>query len=293
MQFVTLREEAGGPTQTAVLGPRGWVTLASLQSVGLPDGWANDIQSLIAAGAEGVAQVQRALDATPDGATLAADLDALPLAPVVLRPAKILCVGLNYRKHAAESNMAVPSTPILFSKFANALAAYQDEVLIPPVTSQVDYEAELAIVIGGPARDLREDEALKAVFGYCAANDVSARDLQMRTSQWLIGKTCDRFLPLGPVLVTADEVGNPDALTIRSYVNGQLRQNSSTADMVFGVAQIVAYASQFFTLEPGDIICTGTPEGVAMGLPGTPWLQPGDEVVVEVEKLGRLRNRFV
>ncbi|MGL4649418.1 MAG: fumarylacetoacetate hydrolase family protein, partial [Caldilineaceae bacterium] len=129
MQFVTLREQADGPTQTAVLGPRGWVTLASLQSVGLPDAWATDIQSLIAAGAPGVAQVQRALDATPDCATLAAHLDALPLAPVVLRPAKILCVGLNYRKHAAESNMAVPSTPILFSKFANALAAHQDEVL--------------------------------------------------------------------------------------------------------------------------------------------------------------------
>jgi len=297
MQFLTLRQSNGGPGSVAVRAERGWVELSALaaQSEGaLPASWCNDIKALIAAGPSALERVQRALASYPASApTLGSDVDALPVAPVVPQPNKILCVGLNYRKHAAESKMAVPTSPILFSKFSNAIAAHGDEVPIPAATAQADYEAELTVVIGRPAFRVSEEDALNYVFGYCNCNDVSARDLQMRTSQWLIGKTSDRFLPLGPVVVTADEVGNPGNLAVRCHVNGELRQNSNTGDMVFNVPQIISYASQFFTLEPGDVICTGTPEGVAMGIPGTPWLKPGDEVVVEIEKLGRLRNRFV
>jgi 2-keto-4-pentenoate hydratase/2-oxohepta-3-ene-1,7-dioic acid hydratase in catechol pathway len=217
----------------------------------------------------------------------------LRLGPCVPRPGKIVCVGLNYRRHAEEAGMAVPETPVLFSKYANALAASGDEVPLPDVAEQYDYEAELGVVIGRPARDVSEADALDHVWGYCNCNDVSARDLQFRSTQWMLGKTLDRFLPVGPHLVSADEVGDPQALGIRCTVNGEVRQDSSTADMVFGVAELVGYISRFWTLEPGDLIATGTPQGVAQGRPDRPWLRPGDEVVVEVGDLGRLTSRMV
>ncbi|WP_018132281.1 fumarylacetoacetate hydrolase family protein [Effusibacillus pohliae] len=218
----------------------------------------------------------------------------LQFAPCVPNPQKIICVGLNYRKHAEESNMPIPEYPILFNKFNNALAAHGDEVLLPAQSQQVDYEAELAIVIGKTAKRVPKEEALSYVFGYCAANDLSARDLQFRTNQWLLGKSCDGFSPLGPYLVTADEVGNPNELAIRSYVNGELRQNSNTADMIFHCDELVSYISRFMTLVPGDVILTGTPEGVIMGYPKEQqvWLKEGDEVTIEIEKLGCLTNRM-
>jgi 2-keto-4-pentenoate hydratase/2-oxohepta-3-ene-1,7-dioic acid hydratase in catechol pathway len=216
----------------------------------------------------------------------------LTLGPCVPQPGKIVCIGLNYRRHAEEAGMAVPSTPVLFSKYANSLAASGDEVRLPDVARQYDYEAELGVVIGRAARRVSEAEALDHVWGYCNCNDVSARDLQFRSTQWMLGKTLDRFLPVGPHLVSADEVEDPQALSLRCTVNGDVRQDSSTADMVFGVAELVSYISQFWTLEPGDLIATGTPQGVAQGRPDTPWLVPGDEVVVEVGPLGRLVNRM-
>lgn len=220
---------------------------------------------------------------------------ALTLAPVVPNPGKILCVGLNYRKHAAESNMAVPAYPVLFSKFNNAIAAPGEAVPIPPDWTQVDYEAELVVVIGKTARRVSEADALDYVLGYCSGNDVSERALQFRSGQWLLGKTPDKFLPIGPYLVTADEIPDPQTLAIRGWLNGELRQNSSSADMIFSVAQIIAYASQYMTLQPGDIISTGTPEGVITGLPKERqvWLKPGDSYTVEVGPLGRLTNTFV
>jgi|SRR5215472_10505946 len=218
----------------------------------------------------------------------------LQLGPCVPRPGKIVCVGLNYRRHAEEAGMEVPETPVLFSKYANSVAASGDDVPLPAVARQYDYEAELGVVIGRAARDVSEAEALDHVWGYCNCNDISARDLQFRSTQWMLGKTLDRFLPLGPYVVSRDEVGDPQALAIRCTVNGDLRQDSNTADMVFGVAELVSYISRFWTLEPGDVIATGTPEGVAQGRrPDPPWLRPGDEVVVEVGDLGRLRNRMV
>ncbi|GGJ02135.1 2-keto-4-pentenoate hydratase [Alicyclobacillus cellulosilyticus] len=219
---------------------------------------------------------------------------AVRFGPCVPAPGKILCVGLNYRRHAAESNMPVPETPVLFPKYANALAAHGETIYAPLSAQKLDYEAELCIVIGRRAKHLSREEALYAVFGYCNANDLSARDLQFRTSQWLLGKTCDGFCPIGPYLVTADEVPDPNALSIRCFVNGELRQDSNTADMVFSCAELVHYVSQYMTLEPGDLILTGTPEGVILGYPPERqrWLDAGDEVTVEIEGLGRLTNRL-
>ncbi|HEY8447015.1 MAG TPA: fumarylacetoacetate hydrolase family protein [Thermomicrobiales bacterium] len=219
-------------------------------------------------------------------------LDELGLrhGPCVPNPGKIVCVGLNYRKHAIETNAPIPEYPVLFSKYNNAIAAHGESIPMPPVAHQYDYEVELGVVIGTRAYHVEEADALNYVFGYCCANDVSVRDLQMRTSQWLLGKTLDKFLPIGPYLVTADEVGDPQQLRLRCLVNGEVRQDSTTADMIFSVANIISYISRYFPLDPGDVIVTGTPEGVAMGRPDKPWLKPGDEVVIEIDRLGQLRN---
>jgi 2-keto-4-pentenoate hydratase/2-oxohepta-3-ene-1,7-dioic acid hydratase in catechol pathway len=247
-------------------------------------------------GQPAVDAVQSVVDAAAGSESAASwtlDEMGLQYGPAVADPGKIICVGLNYRRHAAETNMPVPTTPVLFSKFDNTIAAYGDSVSLPPVATEYDYEVELGVIIGKPARNVSEAEALDYVFGYVTANDISVRDLQTRTSQWLLGKTMDNFLPVGPYLVTADEVGDPQLLGIKTWVNGEIRQNSNTGDMIFTVAEIVSYISRYFTLEPGDIIVTGTPEGVAMGREDKPWLKPGDEVVVEVEKLGTLKNVMI
>ena len=217
----------------------------------------------------------------------------LTLAPVVPNPPKIICVGLNYRKHAEESGMGIPQNPVLFSKFNNVLAADGETIPMDPKWAQVDYEAELAVVIGKTARYVSEEAALDVVLGYCCANDLSERELQFRSGQWLLGKTPNKFLPLGRYLVTADEIPDPQNLSIKGWYNGELRQNSNTSDMIFNVAQIIAYISQYMTLSPGDVITTGTPEGVIMGMKEKHFMQPGDEYVIEIEKLGRLTNRMV
>lgn len=226
--------------------------------------------------------------------TLYLDESELDFGPCVTRPGKILCVGLNYRDHAEETGMAVPQHPILFNKFHNGIAAHGDPVPLPSNAEQVDYEAELAIVIGQTTRAVEKEDALDHVFGYCVANDLSARDLQFRTSQWLLGKCLDHFCPIGPYLVTADEVGDPGRLGIRCQVNGDIRQDSNTSEMIFSCAELISYLSQYMTLEAGDIILTGTPAGVIAGAPPEErrWLQAGDEVSVEIEKLGRLTNRM-
>ncbi|MDD2422515.1 MAG: fumarylacetoacetate hydrolase family protein, partial [Heliobacteriaceae bacterium] len=186
----------------------------------------------------------------------------------------------------------LPREPILFGKFAHTLAGHREEIVIPEPTSRVDYEAELAIVIGRQAKNIPREQALAYVYGYCNANDVSARDLQLKTTQWMLGKNCDGFCPVGPYLVSKDEVGDPNQLTIRCFVNGEVRQDSHTSDMIFSCAEIVSYTSAHMTLYPGDIIITGTPAGVILGQPKGQrvWLQAGDEVTVEIEKLGRLTN---
>jgi 2-keto-4-pentenoate hydratase/2-oxohepta-3-ene-1,7-dioic acid hydratase in catechol pathway len=228
-------------------------------------------------------------------ASLWLDEEKLQLGPCVANPGKIICIGLNYRKHAEETNMPVPQYPILFNKFNNTLSGHGEDIALPRVSEKVDYEAELVIVIGKTAKYVAKEKALDYVFGYCNVNDLSARDLQLRTNQWLLGKTCDGFSPLGPYLVTSDEVGNPNELSIKAIVNGEVRQSSNTNDMIFYCDEIVSYISQHFTLSPGDIILTGTPEGVVMGYPPERqvYLKDGDVVTIEIEKLGSLTNRFV
>lgn len=247
-----------------------------------------DPAPLFAQGVPGLAQ----LDTAAKRATTFLDETALQLGPCVPCPGKILCVGLNYRKHAAESGMPEPSQPVLFSKFGNALAASGDEISIGDL-AKVDYEAELGLVISQRAKRVSAADALDYVLGYFNANDLSERGLQFVSGQWLVGKSLDGFLPVGPYLVTADEVGDPQALGVRGYLNGELRQDSSTADMIFSVAEIIAYASRYMTLEAGDVIITGTPEGVAFGRQDELYLRPGDVYTVEIDKLGRLQNRLV
>ncbi|MFP3126176.1 fumarylacetoacetate hydrolase family protein [Ectobacillus funiculus] len=250
------------------------------------------VGELISKGETGKQALEKLVDGVYQEDSLFYSEDSLVFGPCVPEPQKIICVGLNYKKHADECNMDYPSTPLLFSKFNNTLAGHRTEIPLPETSSQVDYEAELAIVIGKQARDVRKEEALSYVYGYCNANDVSARDLQFKTSQWLLGKSCDGFSPTGPYLVSAEEVGNPNNLRIRSIVNGEVRQDSNTSDMIFFCDEIVSYISEHMTLYPGDLILTGTPEGVIVGYPEEKrvWLKDGDEVTIEIEKLGCLTN---
>jgi 2-keto-4-pentenoate hydratase/2-oxohepta-3-ene-1,7-dioic acid hydratase in catechol pathway len=229
----------------------------------------------------------------PAGEAWLRDEMGLRYGPCVPHPGKIICIGLNYRKHAMETNSPIPESPVVFSKFSNTITANGDSVPLPAVAHQYDYEVELGFAIGKRAAHVSEADALNYVLGYFTANDVSVRDLQTRTSQWLLGKTLDKFLPIGPWLVTADEVPDPQKLRLQTWVNGDLRQDSNTEDMIFNVAQIISYISTYFALEPGDIVVTGTPAGVAMGLPDKPWLKPNDEVSVEVEGLGKLTNVMI
>ncbi|MHB8624802.1 MAG: fumarylacetoacetate hydrolase family protein [Aggregatilineales bacterium] len=219
----------------------------------------------------------------------------LTLGPVVPNPGKILCVGLNYRKHAGETKMTVPDYPLLFSKFNNALAASGEDVPVSADWAKIDYEAEMVVVIGKTAKNVSEGSALDYVLGYCNGNDLSERALQFRSSQWLIGKTPDKFMPIGPYLVTADELGDPQSLSIIGKLNDEVRQSGNTNFMIFSVAKIISYASQLMTLLPGDIISTGTPDGVILGIPGESkqWMKSGDSYTVEVGPLGRLTNRII
>ncbi|MGL5257784.1 MAG: fumarylacetoacetate hydrolase family protein [Proteocatella sp.] len=212
-------------------------------------------------------------------------------APCVLNPQKIICVGLNYLSHSKECKMDIPEYPVLFSKFNNALASHNQIIELPKSAEKFDYEAELVIIIGKEAADVSVENAMEYVFGYTAGNDLSARDLQMRTGQWLLGKTCDGFAPIGPVVVTSDEV-NPDNLDIKCMVNGEIRQHSNTSDMIFNCAEIISYISKHMTLFPGDIIFTGTPSGVILGHEkgNRVWLKSGDKVEVIIENIGTLTN---
>ncbi|MBS4219252.1 fumarylacetoacetate hydrolase family protein [Bacillus sp. FJAT-49711] len=255
-----------------------------------------DMMDVISGFKEEVSRLQDFIDySLSEKKAIFVNEEDLTWGPSVTRPHKIICVGLNYRKHADETNAPYPEVPILFNKFDNTLTGHKDEIPVPKVTKKLDYEVELGIVIGKKAKYINVDDALDHVFGYCTVNDLSARDLQLRTPQWLLGKSCDKFSPVGPYLVTADEVGNPNDLSLKTYVNGELRQDSNTSDMIFNCAEIVSYISQHMTLEPGDIILTGTPEGVVMGYPADNqhYLQPGDVVTVEIEKLGTLTNYFI
>ena len=217
--------------------------------------------------------------------------DGIEYGPVVTRPEKIVCIGLNYRHHAQEIGAPIPKAPVLFSKFNVALNRHKGTIKLPVnIASKFDYEIELVIVMGKEARNVSEADALSYVAGYATGNDFTARDLQLETGgQWLLGKTPDQFAPLGPYMVTADQI-DPDNLKLECRVNGETRQSSNTSDMIHNNRKLVSYVSQYITLRPGDIIFTGTPEGVILGKPKEKqvWLKPGDKIACSVEKLGEL-----
>ena len=221
-------------------------------------------------------------------------LDKVKFGPCVTDPEKIICVGLNYRKHAAETGNPVPKAPILFNKFNTALNHHGGVIGVSEEdATRFDYEAELVIVIGKTARNVSEADAPGVIFGYATGNDFTARDLQSRSTQWMLGKSLDGSAPIGPWLVTSD-LADGDNLKIECRVNGEVRQSSNTSDMVFNCKQLVAYASRYFTLKPGDIIFTGTPEGVISGYPKDKqvWLKAGDKLVTSIEKLGDLEFKL-
>jgi 2-keto-4-pentenoate hydratase/2-oxohepta-3-ene-1,7-dioic acid hydratase in catechol pathway len=218
------------------------------------------------------------------------DRGAVRLGPPVPDPQKIVCLGLNYRDHAEETGLEPPPVPLFFAKFANSLAGPDDDIVPPALTRKVDYEAELAVVIGRRARYVPEDRALDHVAGAMALNDVSARDLQNATSQWTAGKAIDTFAPCGPALVTRESLGDLHALGVRARVNGRTVQDGTTASMIFPIPRVVAYLSELMTLEPGDVIATGTPAGVGQSRTPPLFLGPGDVVEVEIDGIGRLRN---
>ena len=238
--------------------------------------------------------VDRARVAVKAGELPELDPDGLRIGAPVPRPGKVVCVGLNYRDHAAETGAAIPARPVVFMKDPGTVVGPYDEVLIPRGSVKTDWEVELAIVIGRRARYLDGPEAARAVIaGYAISHDVSEREFQLEFSpQWDLGKSCETFNPLGPWLVTADEAGDPQNLGLHLSVNGVKRQEGHTSDMIFPVDHIVSYLSQYMVLEPGDVINTGTPAGVALGLPGTPFLRPGDTVELSVDCLGAQRQTF-
>ena len=287
MTFVTLR--AGDRYSLGVKTDKGILDVkraAKLFKSSAP----TDIDDLIRHGDRGLTELVKTAIASGKS-TLFLDENKVEFGPSVTNPDKILCVGLNYAKHARETNNPIPTMPILFNKFNNALNSHKGVVRVSAVPAEkFDYEAELVIVMGRRAHNVSDAEALSYVFGYCNGNDFTARDLQMRSSQWMIGKTCDGFGLLGPYLVTADQV-DPTNLKIECTVNGEVRQSSNTNDMVFNCAKIVSYTSKLMTLEPGDIIYTGTPEGVITGYPKEKqvWLKPGDKLTTTIEKLGTLQ----
>jgi acylpyruvate hydrolase len=263
-------------------------------------------QSTALNGARGVTTARELLRAGPDAwrAYDAAAREAAgrgegrPLAEVTLRapiedPDKIICLGLNYRDHADEAGLALPAAPMLFAKYRNSLTGPTSPIVLPPVSAAVDYEAELAVVIGRTAKEVAAADALDYVAGVMALNDVTARDVQHATSQWTAGKAIDTFAPTGPALVFLDEIDDIQALTVGARVNGRTVQDGTTADMIFTVAETVAFLSRLMTLEPGDIIATGTPAGVGFSRDPKILLAAGDEVEVEIEGIGVLRNPVV
>jgi 2-keto-4-pentenoate hydratase/2-oxohepta-3-ene-1,7-dioic acid hydratase in catechol pathway len=218
------------------------------------------------------------------------DLASVKLLAPVPRPPKLICVGLNYRDHAAESRSEIPKVPTIFSKFSNVVIGPGEPIVLPKASRKPDYEAEFAFVIGRGGRHIPAARALEHVLGYTIVNDVSARDFQTATTQWLMGKTFDTFAPMGPWIVTKDEIADPHALDISLEIGGETLQSSNTREMVFRLPELIEYVSTAVTLEPGDVFATGTPAGVGFGRKPPRWLKPGEEVIVRIAGIGELRN---
>jgi 2-keto-4-pentenoate hydratase/2-oxohepta-3-ene-1,7-dioic acid hydratase in catechol pathway len=259
------------------LAPLGYADTISFLYAG-EDAWAEAAETASAADIESDAVIR----------TDEADL----FAPIAM-PGKFICIGLNYRDHAAESNMDLPKTPVVFTKFSNAITGDNTTIVIPKMTTQLDYEAELAIVIGKEGKNIPAADWADYVFGYTIVNDISARDIQMATSQWSLGKSFDGFGPMGPAIVSKDDIPDPHVLAIKLSIDGELLQDSNTDQLVFKAPDLIAYLSSIMTLSPGDIISTGTPAGVGLGRKPQRWIQPGETMVVEIEGIGTLTNTTI
>ncbi len=289
MTLTTLRD--GSVDHLGIRTPKGIVDVARAAAalgVASPPATVDDV----VAGRGDVAALPRIVANAPASALRAES--SVQYGPLVGAPPKIVCVGLNYRAHLAETGEKLPPYPDLFNKYNTALNRHNGTIAVSHLpVKQFDYESELVMIVGKTARDVSEADALSHVFGYAAGHDFTARDAQMRVSQWMTGKTPDEFAPLGPWLVTADQIPDPQTLQIQTYVNDETkpRQDMSTAQMIFSCARIVSYTSSFITLQPGDVIFTGTPSGVILGYPKDKqvWLKPGDRVRTTISKLGELR----
>lgn len=256
-----------------------------------------DIKSLAADPSSVVAFLRSYFEAhqpvsTPDG-ELTHSVETLRILAPIPRPNKFICVGLNYLDHCEEQHVERPKNPVLFAKFANAIRGQGDKILKPRITQKLDYEGELGVVIGAGGRGISRADALKHVFGYTVVNDVSARDIQKNDGQWLRAKSQDSFAPTGPCVTLTDEIPDPQDLTVKTRVNGQLLQDSNTSKMIFGVAELIEFASAGMTLEPGDILSTGTPAGVGVHRNPPILLKQGDRVEIEIERIGTLANEVV
>lgn len=252
-------------------------------------GWPGSMKTLIADWQLWDAKLRQLVDSAN---TKSCTLDSMSLLPPVGDPEKIICIGKNYADHAIEMGGQPPEIPIVFSKFASTLVGHQANVELPSISNQVDFEAELVVVIGKPGKNINRADSFSHVFGYCCGNDISARDWQKGRpgGQWLLGKTFDTFAPLGPVIVTADEIDDPHQLDIALRLNGETMQNSNTRNFLFPIDVLIEHVSKFVTLVPGDLIFTGTPEGVGAGRKPPLFLKSGDQLEVEIEGLGVLKN---
>lgn len=254
------------------------------------EGFRSVLEVIEAASAQHVSLEKFASDPAIDSAYT---LGTVKLLAPIPRPRKLICVGLNYRDHALETGSEIPSVPTIFNKFATAVIAPGDQIILPKISKSPDYEAEFAFVIGRGGRRIKADDWRDHVFGYTIVNDVSARDYQRATTQWLMGKTFDTFAPMGPWIMTADAIPDPHDVDVRLEINGEVLQNSNTRELIFKIPQLIEFLSSVFTLEPGDIVSTGTPSGVGVARKPPRFLQPGDDVVVKIPAIGELRNSVV
>ena len=280
MKLITFRRSTSAAPEPGVLQKDAIYPLAPL-------GYA-DAESFIAAGEKALASTQAM---TSQSASV--PLSSVQLLSPLLHPQRIFCVGLNYQDHATESKMAVQAVPTIFMKLPSAITGPDSDIVLPNNSTQPDYEAELAVVIGRSARNVTRDNWRQYVFGYTILNDVSARDVQLATSQWTLGKSFPTFCPIGPCVVTADELKDPHSLDVRLTIDGETMQQANTRDLIFDIPAVLGYISAIVPLEPGDIVSTGTPQGVGLGRTPPRWMRPGEEVVIEISGIGRLVNKTV
>ncbi|HTW63305.1 MAG TPA: fumarylacetoacetate hydrolase family protein [Bryobacteraceae bacterium] len=282
MKFVTFE----GANTRAGAGVLSGDRVISLAAAGFAD-----MLAVLASGPQGRTKIDGFVANPPADSVFS--LSSVRLLAPVPRPPKLVCVGLNYRDHAAETNAKIPEVPTIFAKFSNVVIAPGDAIVLPKNSRKPDYEAEFMFVIGTGGRHIAADDWKQHVFGYTVFNDVSARDYQVATSQWMMGKTFDTFAPMGPWLTSADEIPDPHALDIKLTIGGETLQHSNTRELIFKIPDLVAFLSSVVTLEPGDVVATGTPSGVGFARKPPRYLQAGEEVVVAIEGLGELRNPVV